>query len=81
MVVRKTCLILQYSTLKRTVVLYNSWHTGAGMEWTGKKSGGLEEEEGEGDGRAEGSSTIGDGGQVAISLSSDTDGSELDLLC
>ena len=28
----KTSLILQYSTLKSTVVQYNSWHTGAGIE-------------------------------------------------
>ena len=30
--IKKTFLILQYSTLKSTVVEYNSWHTGAGIE-------------------------------------------------
>ena len=44
------------------------WHTGAGIQWTGKKSYWLEEGEGVGDGRAEGLSAIGDGGQAAISL-------------
>ena len=73
MVVKKTWLILQYSTLKSTVVPYNSWHTGAGMEWTGKKSYWLEREE-VGDGRAEGSSPIGDGKQAVISLMPDVDG-------
>ena len=63
-----------YSTLKSTAVQYNSWHTGAGIEWTGKKSYWLEEGEEGGDGRAEGSSAIGDGGQAAVSLMPDTDG-------
>ena len=67
-------LILQYSTLKSTVVQYNSWHTGAGIELTGKKSYWLEEGEEVGDGRAEGLSAIGDGGQAAISLTPDVDG-------
>ena len=30
--IKTTFLILQYSTLKNTVIQYNSWHTGAGME-------------------------------------------------
>ena len=71
---KKTFLILQYSTLKGTVVQYNSWHRVAGIEWTGKKSYWLEEGEEVGDGRAEGSSAIGDGGQAAISLMADTVG-------
>ena len=54
--------------MKSTVVQYNSWHTGAGIEWTGKMSYWLEEGEEVGDGRAEGLSTIGDRGQAAISL-------------
>ena len=52
-------------------VQYNNWPLGAGIEWTGKKSGGLEEEEGEGDGRAEGSAAIGDGRQATVSLTPD----------
>ena len=71
---KKTFLIWQYSTLKSTVVQYNSWHTGAGFERTGKKSYCLEDREEVGDGGAEGSSAIGDGGQAAISLKPDTDG-------
>ena len=42
--------------------------------WTGKKSYWLEEEEEVGDGGAEGSSAIGDGGQATISLMSDDSG-------
>ena len=61
-------LILWYSTLKSTVVQYNSWHTEAGIEWTGKKSYWLEEGEEGRDGRAEGSSAIGDRGQVHLML-------------
>ena len=71
---RKKLFILQCSTLKSTVVQYNSWHTGAVTERTGKKSYWLEEGEEVGDGRAEGSSAIGDGGQAATSLNPDTDG-------
>ena len=70
--IKKTFLIVQYSTVKSAVVQYNSWHTGAGIEWTGKKSYWLEE----GDGRAEGRSAIGDGGQAAISLTPDFDGTD-----
>ena len=44
---------------------------GAGIQWTGKSSYWLEEV---GDGRAERSSTIGDGGQAAILLMPDADG-------
>ena len=69
----KAFLILQYSTLKSTVVQYNSRHTGAGVEWTGKKSYWLGEREEVGDGGAEGSSATGDGGQTAISLMPDVD--------
>ena len=47
---------------------------GAGIEWTGKKSYWLEEGEEVGDGGAEGSSATGDGGQAAVSLTSDIDG-------
>ena len=69
--IKKTFLILQYSTLKSTVVQCNGWHTWASIEWTGKKSYWLEEGEEVGDGRAEGSSAVGDGGQAAISLTPD----------
>ena len=55
-----------------TVVQY-SWHTGTGIEWTGKKSYWLDEEDEVGDGRAEGSSTIGGGGEAAIPLTPDVD--------
>ena len=30
--------MLQYSTSESTVVQYNSWHIGAGIKWTGKRS-------------------------------------------
>ena len=30
--IMKALLILQFSALKSTVVLYNSWHTGAGAD-------------------------------------------------
>ena len=30
--IKKTFLILQYSTLKSTAVQYNHWHPGAGIE-------------------------------------------------
>ena len=60
--------------MKSTIGQYNSWHTGAGIEWTDKKSYYLEEGEEVGDGTAEGSSAIGDGGQAAISLMPDADG-------
>ena len=70
----KTVLILQYRTLKSTVVQYTSWHTGAGIKWRGKKSYWLEVGEEMRDGRAKGASAIGDGRQAAISLMSDTDG-------
>ena len=66
--------ILRYSILKSTVVQYNSWHTGASMEWTDKKSYCLEEGDKAGCGRAEGLSAAGDGGQAAISVTSDVIG-------
>ena len=59
------------------MVKYNSWHTGAGIQWTDKKNYWLEEGEELGDGRAEGWSAIGDGGQAAISLTPDVDGMHL----
>lgn len=52
----------------------NSWHTGASIKRTSKKSYRLEEGKMGGDGRAEGSSTTGDGGQSAISLMPDING-------
>ena len=70
----ETFLILQYSTLKSIIVQHNSWHTGAGIERTGKKSYWLEEGEEVAHGRAEGPSATGDGGEAAISLTSDGDG-------
>ena len=69
---RKTYLILQYSTLESTVVQYNSWHIGlATIKWRGKNSYWLQEV---GDGRAEGSPVIGVRGHVAISLTPHVDG-------
>lgn len=53
--------------MKCTVVQYNSWPIGAGIEWTDKKDYWLEERQEVGDGRAEGSSAIGDGRQAAVS--------------
>ena len=50
------------------------WHPGAGTQGTGNKSYLLEEGEDVGDGRAEGLSATGDGGQPAISLKPDADG-------
>ena len=64
---------MQYSALKSTVVLYNSWYTGVGIEWPGKNSYWLEEGDGLGDGTAEESSAIGHRGQAAISLMPDID--------
>ena len=78
--IKKTFLLLQYSPLKRTVVQHNSWYPGAGIEWAGKKSYWLEEGEEVGDGRAEGSSATGDGGQAAIPLTPDTDGTHVRIL-
>ena len=57
--------------MKSTAVGYNSWHGGAGIEWTGKKSYWLEEGEEVRDGRAEGSLAIQNRGQAAISLMPD----------
>ena len=69
----KRVLILKYCTLKNIVIQYNSWCTRTGIEWTGKNYWLGEGEEG-GDGRAEGSSAIGDGGQAVVSLMTDVDG-------
>ena len=59
---------------------YNSWYIGAGIEWRGKKGYWLEEGVEVGDGRAEGSSVMGDGGQAAISLMTDKDGMHVCIL-
>ena len=56
--------------MKSTIVQDNSWHTGTGIEWTGKKSHWPEV----GDSGAKGSSATGDGGQAVISLTLDADG-------
>ena len=45
-----------------------------GIKWTGKKGDWLEEGEEVGEGRAEGSSAVGYGGQAAFSLTPDADG-------
>ena len=57
----------------------NSWHTGAGIKWTGKKSHWLQEGEEVGDRRAEGSSAIGDGGQAAVILMPDVNGMQVHI--
>ena len=50
--IKKAFKIVQYSTLNSsTAVQYNSWHLGAGIEWTGEKSCWLEEGEDVGGGR------------------------------
>jgi len=59
-----------YSTLESRVVQYNC-HTGAGIEWTGIKSYWIEEGE---ELEEEGLSAIGYGGQAAVSLTLDADG-------
>ena len=60
--------------MKSTVEHYNSWLTGPGIKWTGKKSYQVEDGEKVEDGRDERLSAIGDGGQAAISLTPDLDG-------
>ena len=62
--------MIQY--LEKHSVQDNSWHTGAGIQWTGKKSYWMEEGEEEGDGRAQRSSAI--AGQAVISLTPEVDG-------
>ena len=59
--------------MKSTVVQYNNWHTGPASSEQ-ERSVTMEEGEEVGDGRAEGLSAIGDGGQAAISLMPDVDG-------
>ena len=49
--IKKTFLILHYSTLKSTVGQYSSWQAGSGIKCTGKKSSWIEEQEEMGDGR------------------------------
>ena len=59
--------MLQYSTLKSTVVqqlVYRDWHQVNRQEEFARREKGEEV----GDGRAEGSLAVGDGGQPAISL-------------
>ena len=63
---KRSLVNLQYNTLKRRVVQDNSWHTGAGMEWTGKNSSWPEEGEEAGGGRAEGWSAIGDRASCSV---------------
>ena len=59
-----------YSTFTlNSSVQYNSWQTGAGFEWIGKKSYWLEEGE-VGDGGVEGSSLIGTEGKLQVPLHS-----------
>ena len=55
--IKKTFLILHYSTLKSTVGQYSSWHAGSGIKCTGKKSSWIEEQEEVEDGRVLLSST------------------------
>lgn len=71
----KTFLIFQYSTLKSTVVLYNSWHTGLASS---KRQGKVTDS-----GRSERRwdmvelkicEQLGDRGQAATSLMPDIDG-------
>ena len=62
------------STLRSMAVWYNSWHTGTGIKWTGKRSYWVEEGKKVGDGRVEGLSAIGDGRQAAVSVTPHVDG-------
>ena len=72
--IKKTFLILQYGTLKSTAVQCSSWHT-----WGWHRVNRQEELPTRG-GRAEGSSTVGVGGQDAVSLKPDIDGTVSDSL-
>ena len=65
--------------MKSTEVQDTGWYTGAGMEWTGKKCYWPEETEEVGDGSAEGSSAIWDGGQAASSLKPHADGTHIHI--
>ena len=65
-----------WATNTFTFTQYNSWHTGASTEWTGKKSYWLEEGEEVEDGRADKLSAIGDGGRTAVSFMLDGTGLE-----
>ena len=68
-------LILQYSTLNSTVVYTAQRLACRGVASSGQAKGVTDcRREEVGDGRAEGSSTIGDGGQAAVSLTCDGDG-------
>ena len=60
--------------MESTIVQHNTWHTGAGIDRRGKKGYQQEERGKVEDGRAEGLSAVGDGGQAAISLMLDVDG-------
>ena len=51
---KQTILNLTVQHLENTAVQWNIWHTGPGIEWTGKKSYWLEEGEEVGEGRAGG---------------------------
>ena len=75
--IKTAFLILKHAILKTAVVPHSSWHTGAGIEWTGKRSYCLEEGEEVGDGRAGESSAIGDGEQAAIWLTPEVDGTHV----
>ena len=67
--------MLRYNTLKSTVLQYNGWHTGTGIQSTGRKlPPSLEEGQKVGEGTADGPSATGGGGQAAISLMPDIDG-------
>ena len=66
-------------TVQYLGIQYHGWYTGAAIEWTGKKSDWLEEGEEVGDGRAEGPSATGDGGQAAMSLTTDLDGMHIHI--
>ena len=66
-------LILQYRTLKSTVLQYNSWPQGLASSERSRRVTPWRRERRVGDGRAEGSSAIGDGGQAVISLMPDID--------
>ena len=59
--------------MKSTLVQYNSWHTGPGIDEQARRVYWPKEGEELGDGSTERSSALGNGGQSEISLTPDVD--------
>ena len=71
---KKAFFILQYGTLESTVVQYDSWNPGAGIEWTGTKSYYWRQERRWEMVELKGRQQTGDAGPAATSLTPDADG-------